>query len=145
MGLLSKLTSAVQPKMKAEDHTLLLHALTMMAGADAILEQSELDTLTAFWTTLPEFRGKNYSEEMRKVEKMAAQYDSQQEAIQALGEIESEKIRKKCYVLCADMAMASGDVDEAEDALLESMQRVLGVDDPTAKQALEVLAMKYAS
>jgi hypothetical protein len=40
--------------------------------------------------------------------------------------------------------MASGDVDENEDAMLEAMQRVLHVEDALATKILEVLTLKYA-
>ena len=43
----------------------------------------------------------------------------------------------------ADIAMASGDIDEAEDKLLEAMQRLLGIDDAFAGKVIEVLQTKY--
>jgi uncharacterized tellurite resistance protein B-like protein len=134
-----------QPKLEAEDHVLLLHALLMMAGADGILEHSEMDTIQSYWTTLPEFRGRNYGQVLTKAQKLATQHDSYQDSVNALGDIKSEAIRKKCYVLAADLAMSSGDVDENEDRLLDAMQRVLNIDDAMATKALEVLAIKYAS
>ena len=39
--------------------------------------------------------------------------------------------------------MASGDIDEAEDKLLETMQRLLGIDDDFAHKVIEVLQTKY--
>jgi tellurite resistance protein len=47
-------------------------------------------------------------------------------------------------VLCADIALSSGDVDDKEDALLEKLQGVLGVDQSTAAKVIEVLSLKYA-
>jgi hypothetical protein len=46
-------------------------------------------------------------------------------------------------LLAADIALSSGDVDEAEDAMLESMGRVLGIDEGTANNIVNVLAIKY--
>ena len=40
--------------------------------------------------------------------------------------------------------MSSGDVDEAEDAMLEAVQRVCEVQDSLATKILEVLTLKYA-
>ena len=48
-------------------------------------------------------------------------------------------------MLAADIAMASGDIDEAEDKLLETMQRLLGIDDAFAGKVIEVLQTKYAT
>jgi thioredoxin-like negative regulator of GroEL len=47
-------------------------------------------------------------------------------------------------VLAADIAMSSGDVDAAEEQLLEAMQRILNVQDDLARKILEVLQIKYA-
>ena len=62
----------------------------------------------------------------------------------ALAEISSEGVRKKTFVLAADIALSSGDVDEAEEELLEAMQRILQIDDALANKIVEVLALKYA-
>jgi len=64
--------------------------------------------------------------------------------VQALKDISSEAVRRKAFVLAADIALASGDVDETEEELLEAMQRVLGIDDAMAQKIIEVLALKYA-
>ena len=47
-------------------------------------------------------------------------------------------------VLAVDIAMASGDVDENEEELLEAMQRVMNIDEDLAQKIVEVLALKYA-
>ena len=41
------------------------------------------------------------------------------------------------------IAMASGDIDDAEDKLLETMQRLLDIDDAFAAKVIEVLQTKY--
>jgi hypothetical protein len=41
--------------------------------------------------------------------------------------------------------MSSGEVDEAEEELLEAMQRVLGIDDNLASTIVQVLAIKYTT
>ena len=65
--------------------------------------------------------------------------------MKALAEIQSEAVRKKLFILAADIAMSSGDVDEVEDQMLETYQRLLNIDDATATKILEVLAIKYAT
>ena len=47
-------------------------------------------------------------------------------------------------MLAVDLAMSSGDVDEKEDAMLETYQRLLGIDDKFAQDCIEVMAIKYA-
>jgi len=144
MGLLSKLTSKVTPQKKAGDDVLLLHGLMLMAGADGVIEQREIDTLRQFWSTMPEFQGKDFDDTLDQANKVVAHYGNLKESIKALADIESEAVRKKLFVLAADMAMSSGDVDETEDEMLESMQRLLNIDDDTATKCLEVLSIKYA-
>ena len=65
--------------------------------------------------------------------------------VKALAEISSETVKKKTFVLAADIAMSSGEVDAAEEEMLEAMQRVLGIDDALANSIVQVLALKYKS
>ena len=64
-------------------------------------------------------------------------------ALKVLDGIESPAVRRKLFVLAADLALSSGDVDEGEEKLLKAMQQVLGVDDVLAEKVFEVLALKY--
>lgn len=145
MGLLGRLMGAA-PTKKPTDDLLLLHSMMLMAGVDGVIEGSEGATLTAFVNTLPEFRkldGNGFDRLMGDAQKLRAKFTSAKEAVGALREISSEAVRKKAFVLAADIAMSSGDIDEAEEELLEAMQRILGIDDALAQKSLEVLAIKY--
>lgn len=144
MGLLSKVTAGATPQKKAGDDVLLLHGMMLMAGADGVIEGSEITTLQAFWNTLPEFQGKDFDQTLAEANKVVARYGNLKESIKALSEIESDAVRKKLFVLAADLAMSSGDVDENEDELLETMQRLLNIQDDEATSVLQVLTMKYA-
>jgi len=144
MGMLAKMTSSSTPVKKASDDVLLLHGLLLMCSADGIIEGSEMATLEAFFNTLPEFDGKDFNELLAQANKVVARYGNLKESIKGLSEIQSEAVRRKCFVLAADIAMSSGDVDEAEDRMLEAMQRILGIDDVLAQKILEVLTLKYA-
>jgi len=76
--------------------------------------------------------------------KVVARFGNLQESIKALSEIKSDVVRRKLFVLAADLAMSSGDVDETEDKMLETFQRLLNIDDGMAQKVLEVLSIKYA-
>jgi uncharacterized tellurite resistance protein B-like protein len=143
MGLLSRLTG--QPAKKATDDVLLLHGMLLMAGADGTIEAAELSTVQAFFDTLPEFKGKSFDQLLTEANKVVAKHGNLKKSIAALGEIQSPAIKKKCFVLAADIALASGDVDESEEAMLETMQRLLDVDDDFARQVINVLQSKYAT
>jgi hypothetical protein len=75
---------------------------------------------------------------------MFRKYPSLKQSVNALTEFSSQALKTKAYVLAADIALASGDVDENEDALLETMQRLLNIDDQTAQTVVWVLSLKYA-
>ena len=77
--------------------------------------------------------------------KTIRKYKGVTDAVAALGELSSPAVKKKCYVICADIALSSGDVDETEDKLLDAMQKTLGVDDALAAKIVEVLSLKYAT
>ena len=144
MGLLSRLTAGVTPQKKATDDVLLLHTMFLMMGADGAFDEEEWEMLESYFFSLPEFEGKNFQEVKEQCHKLLSKYGNLHDSVKALGDFTNATIKKKAYVVAADIAMASGDVDEAEDKMLDAMQRVLGVDDATAQKVLEVLAMKYA-
>jgi uncharacterized tellurite resistance protein B-like protein len=144
MGILSKLAAGVAPQKKAGDDVLLFHGMMLMAGADGTIEEKEQDTLRAFFFTLPEFAGKSFDQMLEQGHKLIHKYGGLQESIKSLGEITSPAVRKKLFVLATDLALSSGDIDETEEKLLESMQRLLAIDDALASKIIEVLSLKYA-
>jgi uncharacterized tellurite resistance protein B-like protein len=143
MGLFTR-TLTQKPTQQPGDDVLLLHGMLLMAGADGSIEQAELSTVQAFLDTLPEFNGKRFDDLLTQANRLVKTHGGIKESIQALGSIESPAIKKKCFVLAADIALSSGDVDATEEALLQSMQQLLGIDDAFAAQVVEVLQTKYA-
>ena len=144
MGLLSRLTGKVTPQKKPTDDALLLHAMLLMCGADGNFDDQEIPTVEAYFNSLPEFEGKEFSALYQEAAKILKRYPNLKDSVKALGELSTQMVKNKCYLLAADIAMASGDVDEAEDAMLEAMQRTLHVEDALATKILEVLTLKYA-
>ena len=144
MGLLSKLTGKVTPQKKPADDALLLHAMLLMCGADGSFDEQELPQVEGYFNALPEFEGKEFSNVYGEAAKVLKRFSSLKDSVKALSELSNQTVKNKCYLLAADIAMASGDVDEAEDAMLEAMQRTLHVEDALATKILEVLTLKYA-
>lgn len=142
MGLFSKFMGT-QPQKKASDDVLLLHSMMLMACADGVLEGAEAATLEAFVNTLPEFREGNFEEQWAQAKKLAGRFKDIKESVRALGEIQSESVRKKAFILAVDIALASGDIDEREEELLEAMARVMNIDEGLAQKVIEVLSLKY--
>lgn len=147
MGLLSSVFGN-QPAKQASDDVLLLMSMMLMAEADDVVEDSESATFSAFAQTLPEFRdveGLQWERMVNDAQKILSRYKNREiEAVGELQAIQSPAIRRKAFVLAADLALASGDIDAREEQLLVGMQRTLGIDDQTAHNIVGVLAMKYA-
>ena len=140
MGLFSKFLGA--PK-KAGDDAYLLFGMLLMCAADGDFQEQEMLTVQAFCSTLPEFRGKDLRGLLQQAGKQFRSHKSLDAAVQSLSAIESPAVRRKLFVLAADLALSSGDVDEGEEQLLKGMQGVLGIDQVLAEKVFEVLALKY--
>lgn len=143
MGLLSMFKAAV-PAKKPTDDVLLLHSMILMAGADGYFDDAEADTLQAFFSQLPEFQDKEFDEVYGNAKRMVSKYPNLKESVKALAELSTPALKKKAFILAADIAFSSGDVDEAEDEMLSAMGRVMDIDEGTATKVLDVLSMKYA-
>jgi uncharacterized tellurite resistance protein B-like protein len=144
MGLLAKYFDGGGAAPSPTDDVLLLHGMMCMAGADGVFEQAEIALLEAYFAQLPEFRGKDFDELVGEARKVVATYHSSVESVEALAGLSSPAAKAKMFVLAVELALASGSIDEREDAMLEIMQRVLGVDASTAAKVVEVVSMKYA-
>lgn len=146
MGRLGKFLGSTPAKAPTDD-VLLLHSIFCMAAADGSIADSEDELIRAYANTLPEFRdmdGNEFDKAMEASIKIAHKYNRDMKAsLVVLGEIKSEAVRKKAFVLAVDIAMSSGDVDESEEEMLEAMQRILKIDDALANRILEVISLKY--
>ena len=146
MGLLGKFLGS-KPAKAPTDDVLLLHSIFCMAAADGHIEDGEHEMIRAYANTLPEFRdmdGQEFGKCFEQCAKIAHKYNrDMKSSLQVLGEIESDAVRRKAFILAVDIAMSSGDVDESEEEMLEAMQRILRIDDDLAKRAIEIIALKY--
>ena len=125
---------------------MLIHAMFLMAGADGNFDDEEVSVIRGFANSLPEFKQTTETEFQALIgeaKKLARKYETPQASVAALSQLSTPKLKQKAFLLAADIALASGDVDEAEDAMLESMGRVLGIDEGTANNIVNVLAIKY--
>jgi uncharacterized tellurite resistance protein B-like protein len=142
MGLLSNLFGGTNKK--TGDDVLLLAGMIAMCAIDGDFQEEEQISVANFVSTLPEFRGKDIRALMRQAAQQLKSAGSAAGLMSKLAAIESPAVRSKLFVLAADLAMSSGDIDEAEEKLLADMQKALQMDDAIAKKVVEVLALKYA-
>ena len=143
MGLLSRFTRKAKPQAAPADDALLIHAMMLMAGADGSFDPEEAETIEAYFAQLPEFEGKEFSSVYDAAVKILRRYPSLNDSVVALKELSTRNLKNKAFLLAADIAMSSGDVDDNEDRMLDAMQRVLEVPDDLAAKILEVLSLKY--
>jgi hypothetical protein len=94
--------------------------------------------------TLSEFRERRFGDLVEEARKMLRRFPSVKDSVAALAGSTTPAMAHKAFVLAADIAMSSGDVDEVEDELLTTMQRLLNIDDRTAQTVIWALAQKYA-
>jgi tellurite resistance protein len=144
MGLFGKFFGGA-PGKKATDDVLLLHAMLLMSSVDGYMDAAELATVEGFIQTLPEFADANVDQQLAEAKKLRAGFQTPHEAVKVLADISSEAVKKKAFILAVDIAMSSGDVDAAEEELLEAMRRILRIDDVLADKVIEVLALKYST
>ena len=76
MGLLSRLTGKVTPQKKPTDDALLLHAMLLMCGADGSFDDQEIPTVEAYFNSVPEFEGKEFSEVYQEATKILKRFPS---------------------------------------------------------------------
>ena len=143
MGMLSRLCQSPPTKQPTDD-VLLVHAMLLMAGSDGVIEHEEIATVEGFAMTLSEFRERRFGDLVEEARKMLRRFPSVQDSVAALAGFSTPAMAHKAFVLAADIAMSSGDVDEVEDELLTTMQRLLNIDDRTAQTVIWALAQKYA-
>jgi len=146
MGLLAEVSGQPQ-QFEASEEVLLLHGVMLMMEAGGVIEDSERQTLTSYLYSLPEFADKDGGEidtMIAQRQKLCAPLSSYEEAIQLLAGIETPVLRKKVFALAVEVALASGDVAENEDKVLDGMQRILEIDDELAKNIVEVFSLKFS-
>ncbi|MEO1272541.1 MAG: TerB family tellurite resistance protein [Myxococcota bacterium] len=142
MGLLSRLMGKTQER-KASDDVLLMLAMLLMVATDGSVDREELASLEAYFVTLPDFQGKNFGNILQEAAKLMRK-GSRADVVAQFANLSSQGLKDKAFLLAADIALSSGDVDQNEDALLDAMQRVMSVNDATARKIIEVLSIKYA-
>jgi len=135
MGLLSDLT--VDPYGSTDDAAPLYDLMSAMSSVDGSVDGGELAVIAALHKTLPQLQAPS-AHGNRPPE------SSRKRLLVALGKLESLPLRRQCFVVAVEVALASGGAHHAEDAYLEEVRAALRIDDAFARQTIEVIATKYA-
>jgi uncharacterized tellurite resistance protein B-like protein len=126
------------------DAALLLHGMMCVAGADGSFAEAEMRMVEGYFAQLPELRGRDFDALMDEAHAIVERHGTVAESLSELSRLSSRALKTKLYVVAADIALATEQVDAREGAMLASLQSVLEIDDATATAILEVLALKYA-
>jgi tellurite resistance protein len=128
---------------KANDRALLFHAMYIMAAVDGSVSSEEATVLRGVVASLPDFRDADVDSLLRDSTALTKRFGGVLESIEGLMELSAGDIRYRAFVLAVEVAYASGSVNAAEDQLLSSMSRVLGLDAGVCEGIANVISFKY--
>lgn len=133
MGILAKYTA--REETAPGDAIALRDVLSAVGSVDGSVDAQERAVIDAMFRTVPQLRD----------QPIAAPPRSGRDAILAdLGKLQSPRLKRQCFVLAVELAMASEGINEAEDRFLEALWAALGLDPNFAAMVVQVFACKYA-
>lgn len=141
MGLFDKLKKKV---LKVDDQQLLLEAMLCVAFADGDDQYEETNLVRAFANTLPELKNTDAYEVYEKAEK-AVKLHGALSRVKELGNLSTEALKQKAFLLAMDIALSSGEIDEGEEAVLGAMAETLRIPEEVQQRIAEVLMIKYTT
>lgn len=141
MGFFDRLKK--QP-LKVDDQQLLLEAMLCVAFADGDDQYEETNLVRAFAATLPEFKNADAYEVYEKAEK-AVKLHGALNRVKELGNLSSDALKQKAFLLAMDIALSSGEIDEGEEAVLAAMAETMHMTEEQADRIASVLMIKYAT
>ncbi len=105
-----------------------------IGSVDGSVDAQERTVIEAMFHTVPQLRDEQASVPPR----------SRNQILTELGKLTNERLRRQCFVLAVELAIASDGVNQAEDQYLEALKKALRIDDAFALMVVQVLACKYA-
>jgi tellurite resistance protein len=117
------------------DAAALRDVLSLIGSIDGSVDAQERAVIEAFFKTIPQLRDEHMNVPPRT---------SRDAILTSLQKLTSARLQRQCFVLAVELAMASGGVNQAEDAWLTALRAALGIDDAFAAGVVQVLACKYA-
>ena len=135
MGLLRDLTEEFSTA-SPEEARILRGVVSCMIGVDGTVAPAEKALVEAFEQTIPQLRDNPRPETPPQA--------SRERMLEELKELSSVTLRKQCFVLCVELALSAGGIDDAEDAYLDRVRGALRLDEPFCRHAVAILAHKYA-
>ncbi|MEW6281570.1 MAG: tellurite resistance TerB family protein [Candidatus Eremiobacterota bacterium] len=121
-------------------------AALMLAAvaADGVITEEEVMGFQSAVNRMSMFRKQNqqdFSKMMNKLLGIVKREGPEALMSMAVGSV-PENYKATAFALCADLVTGDGDVDPAEEKLLEGMYKALSLDEAMAVRILEVMAVK---
>jgi tellurite resistance protein len=132
-------------RKSGDDNALLLHAMYLMAQIDGAGDGEEQAAVLNAAETLPDLRESNIEQLVQASRALVKKYGGLIPSLEAFLAIKDPTMRLKCYLVSAEVAYASGDINSAESQLLESMEKILQLDSKETQKIVDVLALRYAT
>ncbi len=109
-------------------HSALIACMVMVAGADRVMDDSELQMIGNLVKQLPIFRDYDIDDltsDARRCGVILQEEDGLQKALAAITEALPERLRETAYVVACDVAAANGVVADTEARMLELLRQRL--------------------
>jgi tellurite resistance protein len=141
MGFFDSLKKKV---LRVDDQQLLLEAMLCVAFADGDDQYEETNLVMAFANTLPELKNADAYEVFEKAKKNVKLHGAMARA-KELGNLSTDNLKQKAFLLAMDIALSSGEVDEGEEAVLATMAEVMKIPTDVSDRIAQVLSIKYST
>ncbi len=109
-------------------HSALIACMVLVAGADRVMDDSELQMIGNLVQRLPVFRDYDINEltdDARRCGTILQREDGLQQALAAIAEALPDRLRETAYVVACDVAAANGVVADTEARMLELLRQRL--------------------
>jgi uncharacterized membrane protein YebE (DUF533 family) len=116
------------------DAAALRDVISAVGSVDGRLDEQERAVVHALFNTVPQLRSDPASAPPR----------GRAQILSDLAKLKDERLRRQCFVVAVELAIASDGVNEAEDKYLEQLKTALRIDDAFAQSVVQVFACKYA-
>jgi tellurite resistance protein len=136
MGLLTTIVSAPPQFSNDTEHQPLLRTVRAMSFIDGKMEPAEQIVIEALMKTIPQLRD-------LPIHLATPERVTREQLLAELRKVSSDRLRNQLFVVAIEVALASGHVNEHEDRFAEQLRQALRIEEPYARQVIEVIAAKY--
>ena len=143
MGLFSKLfTSASQPSIQFSSEREAFFAIVYACVAiDGQIDDDEIEALVAFMHSNNYMEGFDSLAAYRRMDSLKSKYGVPAIVTAALPSVK-EVMKPTLFATAVDFILADGVVNTKEEALLEDLQKGLGVSEELASKIIDVMVIK---